>query len=440
MKSAMRYRKSILTFGALILSTVSALLIAARPAQAQTETVLYNFKGGSNGNGPIWNGNLVFDSKGNLYGTTNGGGNCPSCGSVFKLIPSKGSWEKIVLYSFTGFDDGDAPGSGLVFDSAGDLYGTTEGGGVNGQGTVFKLSPNRGGGWTETVLYSFKGLSFDDGATPFAPVVLDPNGNVYGTTSSGGADGFNGGVVFELTQSGGVWSETVLHSFNRSGNDGLTPNALVMDNGGNLYGTTEQGGTYGIGTVFEMSDSNRVWTESVIYSFQYLLGKHLYDGDAPYAGVTFDQAGNLYGTTAGGGRGKDCPAGCGTVFQLSPLKKGWAEKILHSFKGGKDGSLPYAGVTLDAAGNLYGTTSFGGGGPCQLNGESLGCGTVFVLQKKDKTWTEQLFRFDGENGVLPQAGIALDNEGNLYGTTLAGGSGACDNNEPGCGLVFEVTP
>jgi uncharacterized repeat protein (TIGR03803 family) len=428
-----------ITVSTLTLVFSALLLIAARHAQAQTETVLYNFTGGSDGHGPISNGNLVFDSKGNLYGTTTVGGSCPSCGTVFELIPSNRSWEKnrswknMVLYSFTGFVDGDVPGSGLVFDSAGNLYGTTEGGGVFGQGTVFELSPNPGGAWTETVLYSFKGLGFNDGATPFTPVILDQARNIYGTNSYGGTDGFNGGIVFELTQSGGVWSETILYGFSRSGNDGRTPNALVMDKAGNLYGTTVQGGAYGLGTAFEMSESNGIWTESVIYSFRGL------DGDAPYAGVTFDQTGNLYGTTAAGGRGTGCPAGCGTVFELSPSRKGWAEKVLHNFKGGKDGSYPYAGVTLDAEGNLYGTTSFDGGGPCQLQGV-LGCGTVFILKKSGKTWTKQVFRFNGDNGAYPQAGIVLDKEGNLYGTTIFGGSGDCSENEPGCGLVFEVNP
>jgi len=128
------------------------------------------------------------------------------------------------------------------------------------------------------------------------------------------------------------------------------------------------------------------------------------------------------------------------VFELSPSKKGWSEKVLHSFRGGKDGSFPYAGVTLDTSGNLYGTTSFDGGGPCQLNGNVFGCGTVFILKKSGKTWTKQVFRFNGDNGALPQAGIVLDNEGNLYGTTLNGGSGACSGNLPGCGLVFEMNP
>jgi uncharacterized repeat protein (TIGR03803 family) len=430
----------LVTSWALTLGVLPALLLtAARPAQAQTETVLYKFTGQSDGHGPISNGNLVFDSKGNLYGTTSVGGNCPSCGTVFKLIPSNGSWENIVLYSFTGFVDGDAPGSGLVFDSAGNLYGTTANGGVSGQGTVFKVSPNPGGRWTETVLYSFEGNGFRDGQTPSAPVILDKTDNIYGTTSIGGAD--NRGIVFELTQSGGVWSETILHSFSSSGNDGQHPNAsLVMDNLGNLYGTTEGGGAYGLGTVFEMSESNGIWTESVIYSFQYGLGKHKYDGVGPYAALTLDQAGNLYGTTVNGGRGTGCPAGCGTVFELSPSRKSWAEKVLHSFKGGKEGDFPYAGVTLDAAGNLYGTTSFGGGGPCQLNGNIFGCGTVFILKKSGKTWTKEVFRFNGDNGALPQAGIILDNKGNLYGTTLDGGNGACSGNLPGCGLVFEVTP
>jgi uncharacterized repeat protein (TIGR03803 family) len=424
-----------------VTASAVALVLSMLPlldplAQAQTETVLHTFTGGKDGNYPIWYGNLVFDSKGNLYGTTVEGGTCITCGTLFRLHPSNGGWKKTVLYKFTGGNDGAQPDSGLAFDSVGNLYGTTVAGGTWSSGTVFELSPNpAGGGWTETVLYSFQGEGTGDGAFPVAPVVLDKSGNVYGTTPFGGAVG--GGTVFELTRSGSVWSENILHSFSRSGNDGQNPYAaLIMDKAGNLYGTTSQGGSYTFGTVFELSESNGAWTESAIYNFKNSKN----DGAYPYGGVTFDQVGNLYGTTNYGGRGTDCsPGSCGAVFELSPGKKRWVGKILHSFKAGKDGSFPNAGVTLDEAGNVYGTTSFGGGGACEVNGIT-GCGTVFMLKKSGTVWREQIFTFNGENGAMPQGGIALDNEGNLYGATFYGGSGDCNNNLPGCGLVFELVP
>jgi uncharacterized repeat protein (TIGR03803 family) len=409
------------------------LICAASSLAHAAKLRTYNFTG-ANGSLPIWSGNLVSDKNGNLYGTTVEGG-ANGGGTAFELSASNGAWTETVLYNFPGsFNDGSQPDSGLVFDLAGNLYGTTVQGGESGLGTVYELSPNSSGGWTETVLHSFQGDG--DGAEPLTPVVIDKAGNLYGTTSAGGQNEV--GAVFELTNSGGMWTEAIIYSFKQDNSDGQTPNGVTLNNAGNLYGTTLSGGSDSFGTVFELSQSNGIWTEAVIYNFKYYNGNH--DGAYPYAGVTVDKAGNLYGTSNYGGAGTDCPPGsCGAVYELQRSKGMWTERVLYSFKGGQDGSLPTAAVVLDAAGNLHGTTSFGGGGTCSVNGLS-GCGTVFELQKSGTHWVESLFRFTGANGANPQAGITLDKNGDVFGTTLYGGSGSCQGNLPGCGTAFKLSP
>jgi uncharacterized repeat protein (TIGR03803 family) len=286
---------------------------------------------------------------------------------VFELSPNGGGWTETILYRFSGGSDGIYPNGSLVFDAAGDLFGTTNQGGAYGYGTVFELSPQHGGGWTEKVLYSF-GYG-PDGQNPAAGLVMDRAGNLYGTTALGGIyyncyQGVSCGTVFELSpQPGGNWTETVLHSFG-NGTDGQYPLAgLIVDSSGNLFGTTESGGPYNncpygfspsCGTVFELSPTpGGGWTEAVIHSF----GNGT-DGQVPEAGLTFDTAGNLYGTTQYGGT----YLYGGTVFELSPNDAGgWTEAVLHSFGNAPDGMFPYyGGVVLDAAGNVYGTTASGG--------------------------------------------------------------------------------
>jgi uncharacterized repeat protein (TIGR03803 family) len=368
-----------------------------------TEKVLYGFKSGSDGTIPY--AGLIFDSRGDLYGTTSGGGSSGN-GTVFKLTPSNGVWTETLLHTFTG-SDGSFPSAGLIFDNAGNLYGTTQqGGSTLNTGTVFKLTPSNGV-WTETVIYSFKGGS--DGYLPFAGLIFDSVGNLYGTTIGGGANGC--GTVFELTPSNGVWTETVIYNF-KGGSDGTVPYAgLIFDSGGNLYGTTSGGGSSGNGTVFELRPSNKVWTEIVIYSF-----KGGSDGSLPFAGLIFDSEGNLYGATAYGGAD-----GLGTVFELTPSNGGWMETVLHSFTGG-DGQLPSSVLTF-TAGNLFGTTQYGG---------AIGWGTVFKLDTSDNYTVLHSFAA-GTDGMTPAyAGLAKDTAGNLYGTTSSGGSG-------GAGTVFEIT-
>jgi uncharacterized repeat protein (TIGR03803 family) len=296
---------------------------------------------------------------------------------------------------------------------------------------VFELVPKAGGGWTEKVLHRFSGM---DGAFPVASLILDTAGNLYGTTKGGGR--YDSGTVFELTpKTGGGWREKVLHNFNSIGSDGIFPYAnLIFDASGNLYGTTYLGGrrtcnndgNLGCGTVFElMPQPGGGWRE-VLHRFN---GK---DGDEPLAGVIFDSAGNLYGTTSEGGSGQ-CDngkgLGCGTVFELMPKAGGgWREKVLHNFNpNGKDGTYPEAGLIFDATGNLYGTT---------FNGGTHGWGTAFELvPEPDRVWRETVLHNFGKStdGVVPAAQLIFDVVGNLYGTTFAGGAG-------NTGIMFELMP
>jgi uncharacterized repeat protein (TIGR03803 family) len=284
---------------------------------------------------------------------------------AFELTPgTNGTWAETVLHSFDK-TDGEGP-KDLIFGAAGNLYGTTSAGGAHSGGTVFELTPAGGGTWTETVLYNFC-VECESGEGP-SGVVFDPAGNLYGTTISGGRPSTQGGVVFELTPgAGGAWTETVLYRFCHSSGckDGTTPQAsLTLDTAGNLYGTTYEGGDYrnhcsgGCGTVFELiAEAGGEWHERVLHSFG--RGE---DGAYSQASLIFDATGNLWGTTSSGGAyQKSCAASCGTVFQLKHGTGGaWPEKVSHSFGKGKDGGAPLAGLILDSAGNLYGTTSAGG--------------------------------------------------------------------------------
>jgi uncharacterized repeat protein (TIGR03803 family) len=260
------------------------------------------------------------------------------------LAPAAGAASKYkVLHRFHGgANDGSEPLVGLILDAAGNLYGTTFGGGAFGYGAAFKLTPNADGSWTERVLHSFNG---SDGAYPYAGLTFDAAGNLYGTTSEGGASG--NGTVFKLTPNAdGSWTESVLHSFSSS--DGAYPWAgcLIFDAAGNLYGTTLTGGSPGGGTVFKLApNQDGSWTESVLHSFT------VSDGWGPLAGLIFDAAGNLYGTAAGGGSASD-----GTAFKLSPnLDGSWAYSLIHVFLG-KPAIAPWTGLVLGSAGTLYGTT------------------------------------------------------------------------------------
>jgi uncharacterized repeat protein (TIGR03803 family) len=385
-----------------------ATLMNATPAMAQTEKVLSNFL--SNSSLPFWpSSGVIFDKSGNLYGvTSNGGSN--GVGTVYELSPTgSGSWTQKVLHSFGQGTDGQTPVGNLIMDSAGNLYGTTVYGGTGtcattpvGCGTVYELVPGVGGVWTEKRLHSFKGT---DGNYPGSGVIMDASGNLYGTTPDGGAFGstYTGGTVFELKFKGGTWGESVLHSFGSTG-DGQAPAAgLVLDASGNLYGTTGFGGTVGTGIVFELVHGSSGWTENVLYSFT--------DGGDPSGNLIFDGSGNIYGTTAFGG-----PTGAGSAFELTPAGGGvYTESTLFSFaENGFDGAEVHGGVVLDASGNLYGTAEFGGIGRS---------GVVFELTPAGGTWNEIVLRnfSEIEKGYLPQWNLIFDSAGNLYGTTIYGG-------------------
>jgi len=409
------------------LAVVLGFLITATVNARGQEHVLHAFNGRD---GVHAVGSLIFDLAGNLYGTTlDGGDDRCECGTVFQLSPTvNGKWTRTVLHRFTG-KDGANPFAGLISDSAGNLYGTTWLGGRAASpcdsncGVVFKLSPGAKGEWTEAILHEFNDK---DGAAPYAGVIFDSAGNLYGTTSAGGNAGM--GTVFRLSSGpNGRWTETVLHSFN--GQDGANPYAgVTFDASGNLYGTTFST-TTGMSTVFRLTPGpNGKWTHTVLHTFD---GE---DGAQAYAGVSVDGQGSLYGATATGGA-----YGWGVIFKLSPQSNGeWIESILHEFNG-KDGAEPYAGPILDAAGNLYGTTFQGG------NSKSCGCGTVFKLSPgaNDK-WTETvLHSFNGDDGEAPFLGsVIFGAAGNLYGGTNTGGNlTACQNPfSNGCGVVFEVVP
>jgi len=305
------------TLSRLSKGVIFAVLVLALSSgsTAQTNfTVLHNFTGRDGDGGGLW-GSLVLDSQGNVYGTTSGGG-AYRYGTVFDLTPDgNGSWTETVLHSFDYPSEAGAPTSSLVFDTAGNLYGTAPIGGDHQAGDVFELSP-ASGGWKESIIYDF-GDSSNDGFKPYAGMVIDGAGNLYGTTPEGGVNG----DVFELSPGLGGWTESILHNFCTGCNDGGAPYAgVILDPAGDLYGITEGGGTYAAGTVYEVKHTQSGWTERVLHDF----GSNARDGVGPRVGaLTMDSSGNIYGTTSSGGT-HVClgGGGCGTIFKLSLGPKG----------------------------------------------------------------------------------------------------------------------
>ena len=399
------------TTAALALAILFVLTVAA---QAQTYGVLYTFAGGNDGAGPY--AGLTMDKAGNMYGTTHSGNSGTNWGNVYEL-KHKGSgwiynplgvfdgtlsagvtfgpdgllystspnniagltygyvfsmrpkanacvtaicpWDTTVLYGFSGGADGANPRYGdLIFDKAGNIYGTTPAGG-SGSGVVYEMTPS-GGGWTEQPIYTFSG---PDGAQPFAGVIFDNAGNMYGTTAQGGAYGY--GTVYELSPAGNGWTEKVLYSFQNGSDGSYLIGGLIFDQAGNLYGATDNGGSGGGGTVFELTPSGGGWTYNLLYSFA---------GGAscgPRASLIMDGAGNLYGTTYCDGANNK-----GSVFKLTPSSPYWTYTSMYDFTGGPDGRAPISNVTFDTAGNLYGTASLGGN---QSNCGNVGCGVVWEI-------------------------------------------------------------
>ena len=408
--------------GALLLISGMGLSL---PAQAQSYTVIHDFTGGLDGDLP-WAG-LTIDRAGNLEGTTFSGG-ADDLGTVFKLVRSGSGWTVSPLYSFAGGIDGSHPEARVIIGPDGNLYGTTYSGGTGncfefpGCGIVFKLSPPPTTcravqcPWIETVLYRFPGGPSGGNPGP-GDLLFDSQGNIYGTTEDGGASFSGEGIVYKLTPSNGTWVETVLYSFT-GGADGGAPKAgVIMDNAGNLYGTTEVGGLGQSGTVFELSPSGSGWTEQVLHNFEYQT-----DGGYPNAGLIFDRTGNLYGAANGGG-----PNGGGTIFELTPSGGSWNFAVLYSFANlGNDGDGPYSSLVMDQGGSLYDTTPGWGDGN--------NAGTIFKLTPSDGGWTYTLLhQFDFTDGDFPIGGVIFDASGNLYGTTYEGGTVAP-------GVAWEFTP
>lgn len=378
------------------------ILLSGQFVSAQTHIVLYSFGGGTDGSGPSCS--LISDSRGNLYGTTEAGG-AYGYGTVFKVSPT--GTEKIV-YSFMGYPDGESPYAGLITDANNNLYGTTGGGGEVQSGTVFEITSNG----REKILHSFSSLN-QDGYAPYSALVMDKQGNLYGTTAFGGTNyggecsGTGCGTVFTLGTSG---VEEVIHNFDGY-DDGAYPFAkLIIDGAGNLYGTTAVGGSQDLGVAFQLKTSGAIR----IFDFRANKG-----GSDPAAGLVRDAAGNFYGTTS------RSPQNWGTVFKLTKSGK---YAVLHTFMSGADGATPYGDLLLGDDGNLYGTTSYGG----SCSQYSGGCGTVFAITSDG---TEKvLYSFaGGADGAFPSAGLVQDSAGNLYGTT---GSGGTFN----FGTVFKITP
>jgi uncharacterized repeat protein (TIGR03803 family) len=408
------------------LSSFLGFVTTTKVFAADKEKVLYSFK--DNGEDGIYPyASLLSDAAGNLYGTTasGAGAGCPSnygCGAVFELMPDgRGGWSETLLHSFhqsTGF----SPLSGLISDTAGNLYGIASYGGSNNSGMVFELIRGDNGAWTEKRLWNFCSRpQCEDGRGPVGGLVFDGAGRLYGTTVNGGdssdscGEYYGCGVVFQLTiNAQGKWDEKVLHSFCRFSacDDGGFPSAsLVFDAGGNLYGTATG--------VFELTPAKGKWSFKVL------------SRNAEWRnGLVFDTEGNLYSVTVGDR--------FGSVFRLTRGANGnWKTAVLHRFNG-RDGyaTLPQGTLILDAAGNLYGTTMQGGNSSdtdCSPNG----CGVVFeLIRSNNYEWRENVlhnFHDDGRDGIWPAAGPIFDAAGNLYGTTRRGGTG-------GVGTVFEITP
>lgn len=391
------------------------LAIAVGTALAATEKVLYSFSGGSDGGTPYY-GPLVLDPEGNLYGTTQFGGNgsCVfngiyGCGTVFELSPNPdGTWTEKVLHSFSGIDgDGAQPFHGVVIDEAGNLYGTTFYGGLTscpgglGCGIVFELTPSNGS-WTESILYQFTGGA--DGWNPSAGLTLGASGDLYGST-------LNGPVVFKLTHEFGQWSYSVIYQSSRT----QLPGNLIFNPDHNLYGLGYDGGFMDQGMIGELRSRPR-WAPRVIHYFRGGA-----DGGQPFGSLTLDPSGVIYGTATGNGGGFTADS---TVFELMPSPNaGWKYKIIYTFCCFDE---PYAGVIEDPSGNLFGTTTRGGANEW---------GDVYELTQDSGIWSQTiLYSFTGgKDGGRPYAGLVRDGAGILYGTSINGG----DFNN---GTVFEIEP
>jgi uncharacterized repeat protein (TIGR03803 family) len=405
-----------------------------------SEHILWSLEGS---NGIFPQSNVLLDKAGNLYGTAENGGAYDSSGTVFE-ISAQGN--KTVIWNFNG-SNGAGPDRGLIIDASGALYGTTEGGGAFAGGTVFRLTPPAapGGNWTESVLWSFG--NGDDGKDPRGSLIADASGNLFGTTELGGGS-YNNGVVFELSppaSADGNWSESVLWTFGHAGDGALPLAGLVMDQNGNLYGTTQLGGPSYFGTVFELtapSSEGGSWSESIIWDFGDVnISGYSPNGNYPVGPLLIDQQGSLYGTTQAGGPGiGNPPLFAGTVFRLSPPSStggNWNPSVLWEFGAVGGGAGPAGNLVMDANGNLFGTTVGVSGTKVNPAG-----GIIFKLSPgpgDNAPWSETTLWVFGRylDGSGPGGGLTIDKLGNLYGTTVLGGLTA--PSLEGSGTVFEVS-
>jgi uncharacterized repeat protein (TIGR03803 family) len=399
---------------------IFAVALSVASWAADTEKVVYNFTGGNDGGDPA--AQLVFDSAGNMYGTSVVGG-LYGCGTVFELSLVGDMWQETVLYNFDCFSTGKNPYGGVTLDGAGNLYGTTVAGGSGGEcsgdgcGVVYELTKS-GDTWNENVLYNFTGG--DDGFGPGGAVVFDKAGNLYGTTPDGGA--YAEGVVYQLSPGQQGWKQTVIHPFT-GGDDGAVGSLgpLLVDTTGSLDGVTELGGKFGAGVAFKLSPAGNNWNYTTLYAFQGLP-----DAGFPYGGLIADPHGRLYGTTYFGGN-----SGLGSVFEIGPgatVLTLWKESVLYSLQGGTDASYSTSTLVFDAAGSLYGTSSTGGNPSCD-------CGTIFQLTPHSGGWDESvLHAFGGSgDGQSPSYGLTPDGKGNYFGVTPFGGL-------YGQGVVYQIVP
>lgn len=424
---------------------LALFLVGLQLSAFSQEKVLYRFQAGNDGSEP--KAGVIADAAGNLYGTTFYGGGQNDVGSIFQLTPpavAGGAWTETVLHDFSDLLSGWDPWAGLVADKSGNLYGTTWLGGLFGDcGVVFQLVPATG---AYTVIHNFACDGSGDGGEPRADLAIDAAGNLYGTTSVGGTGACIGGcgVVFEISPSNGGWIETVLFNFPAVGSGGLatggTAGSVILDQKGNLYGTTfVGGGSDSAGAVFILkrpAQPGGTWTYHTIHAFT-----DPRQGTSPLAGLAFDRAGNLYGTTQQGA-GLGCyGSGCGVVFKLSSQANGsWLYSVLYTFTGLGDGSLPQSSLMFAANGSLYGTTQTGGtGAGCS----GLGCGVAFRLtpQQGSSTWREAVLHTftGGTDGYVPWGKLTVGKNGWLYGATEFGGIATCDSNF-GCGSVVAIHP
>ena len=414
----------------ILLVTTLVVIFAAGPVAAQTFTILHNFTGGADGDSPT--GGLIFKGTGNLYGAAGDA-------AVFRFHYQGASWVLNPIFEFNG-TNGAFPYGRLTVGPDGALFGVSYYGGIPechdeaGCGLVFRLQPpqtfcaNPFCFWTETILYQFNPLNAPrDGYGPNGGIVFDSAGNLYGTTDMGGEG--DQGTVYEITRSGGGWVENSIFQFD-SGPDGGIPNAgMVIDQAGNLYGTTYQGGDptclfgdLACGVVFELSPTSSGWVETVLHTFQ-----NGSDGADPLGGLIADSNGNLYGTTSIGGAN-----GGGTVFKLTRSGSNFTFSVLYSLTGNPRSQIgPEGLLALDSSGNLYGITNSEG---------PQSAGNLFELTPSGGIWIYtdlHDFAISPSNGAYPHDGPTLDGNGNLFGTSLEGGTGNCPY---GCGVIWELTP